>query len=91
MTGEGPVNLNDIGSFAMQNIRIAAAVVRCPVGEIESNLARTAHWVEQARQAGAELICFPEMNITGYTNRAELLACAQPLPGPVSQIGRAHV
>jgi predicted amidohydrolase len=69
----------------MKNIRIAA--VTCPsfVGEIDRNLAETAAWTRRARHAGAQLVCFPELNITGYCNRPEMARIAQSIPGRASQ------
>jgi predicted amidohydrolase len=69
----------------MKDIRIAAVSCRSPVGQIETNLEHTAFWIEQARAAGADLVCFPELTITGYYNHVEIAALAQPLPGPLSE------
>ena len=68
----------------MKNIRIAA--ISCPskVGEIDRNLAETAAWTRKAKQAGAKLVCFPELNITGYCNRPEMAQLAQSIPGRAS-------
>ena len=56
----------------MKNIRIAAVVCRCPVGQVERNLERTRYWTLKAREKGATVVCFPELNLTGYSNRAEI-------------------
>ena len=69
----------------MKDIRIAAVVCRSPVGDIEYNLAQTTHWVRQAYAAGVDLICFPELNVTGYTNHIDILDHAQTIPGPTSR------
>ena len=53
----------------MNPLRIAAAVVRAPIGEKEENLARVTHWTKIAAEKRCRLICFPEMNITGYCNK----------------------
>lgn len=69
----------------MQSIRIAAITSLSIVGDIAGNMARTASWVRQAKEAGAELVCFPELNITGYClNPREMSVLAQPVPGPLS-------
>lgn len=68
----------------MQNIRIAAITCQSIVGEIDRNLAETKTWAHKASQAGADLVCFPELNITGYCNRPEMAEIAQPIPGRVS-------
>lgn len=73
----------------MQDIRIAAVTCQSPVGEIDRNLAETIDWTRKARQAGAALVCFPELNITGYCNRPEMADIAEPIPGRVSsELGR---
>lgn len=67
----------------MKDIRIAAAITPCPVGEIEENLDRMSRWVDQARREGAALICFPELNITGYTTQPDIRRAARPISGDI--------
>lgn len=50
----------------MQEIRIAAVTCACPVGQVDRNLETTARWVEKAAARGAGIVCFPELNISGY-------------------------
>jgi len=66
----------------MHDMKIAAAIVNAPIGEVARNLDRMARWTELAADRGAELICFPELNITGYCNRPELSRIALPLASP---------
>lgn len=66
----------------INHIRIAAVVCRCPVGEVMHNLDRTRHWVLQASKRGATLVCFPEMNLTGYSNRKTIADHAISAKGP---------
>jgi len=74
---------------AMDDLCIGLAVCRCPVGQVEANLAETAQWAGAARDAGADLICLPELNVTGYGYTAALAALAEPIPGPISRrLGR---
>jgi N-carbamoylputrescine amidase len=68
----------------MKDIRIAAVTCTSLVGDIDGNLAETAAWTRKARQAGAGLVCFPELNITGYCNRPEMARIAQAIPGRAS-------
>jgi predicted amidohydrolase len=68
----------------MKNLRVAAITCPAPLGQIDDNLARTRQWTSRARQAGADLVCFPELNVTGYCNRPEMASIAQPFPGRVS-------
>jgi predicted amidohydrolase len=65
----------------MKDIRIAAVVCRCPVGQVKHNLARTRYWTLLARKKGAALVCFPELNLTGYSNRAEIAGHAVSAQG----------
>lgn len=69
----------------MKDIRIALAVTRSPLGENRFNLERTAVWTDRAHRRGASLICFPELNLTGYSNHGDILRAAEPIPGPMSR------
>ncbi|MDL2328507.1 nitrilase [Desulfosarcina sp. OttesenSCG-928-A07] len=64
------------------DIRIAAVVCRCPVGQVDRNLDRTRYWATLAREQGAALVCFPEMNLTGYSNREDICDHAISAAGP---------
>lgn len=46
--------------------RIALAQINATVGDLDGNAAMIADWIGQARQAGAELVIFPELALTGY-------------------------
>lgn len=69
----------------MQDIRIATVICNARVGKIRDNLDKTALFAEKARKAGAAIICFPELNVTGYTNHRDILKIAQSIPGPASR------
>jgi predicted amidohydrolase len=69
----------------MQDIKIAAITCNSPIGDIDRNLATAVEWTCKAKEAGADLVCFPELNITGYCNRSEMADIAQPIPGRVSR------
>lgn len=69
----------------MNDIRIALAVFKSVSNDFESNLANTLYRVIEAKKAGADIICFPEMNLTGYNPRGDVRATAQPILGPVSK------
>ena len=78
----------------MQDIRIAAVSFNSIVNRPDDNLARMDPWVRQAKQQGAQLICFPELAVTGYSTRPEIKDSAEPVPGPISrrlqEMARAH-
>ena len=69
----------------MKDIRIAAVIMNCPVGRVQGNLDRMAGWVQTAKKQGADLVCFPEMNLTGYSTRDEIRDSTEIVPGPISQ------
>ena len=47
-------------------LTLALAQVDSRVGDLEGNAARIAAGIERARDAGAELVLFPELALTGY-------------------------
>ncbi len=47
-------------------IRIALGQIDTTVGDLEGNVAKMAAWAERATGAGAEVVCFPELAVTGY-------------------------
>ena len=46
--------------------RTALAQINPTVGDLDGNAALISDWIAQARQAGAELVIFPELALTGY-------------------------
>jgi len=69
----------------MEDLKIAAAVMRSAVGRKAENLARMESLVREAAGQGAEAVCFPEMNISGYGLRQEMEDFAEPIPGPSTE------
>jgi predicted amidohydrolase len=69
----------------MNDIRIAAVTLNCPLGRTRANLDQMAGWVAAAKKKGADFICFPEMNLTGYSTRVGIKVSATKVPGPISQ------
>ena len=69
----------------MKDIRIAAVTFNSAVNQVNHNLDRMLPWIEKARTNGADLICFPELNVTGYSTKPEMNVCAEPIPGPISE------
>ena len=47
----------------MEDIRIAAVTLNSAVNQVNHNLDRMLPWIEKARTKGADLICFPELNV----------------------------
>ena len=76
----------------MPSLRIALAQVNSTVGDIPGNAAAVRRWSRAAAEAGAQLIAFPEMMLTGYpiedlVFRDSLVeASRRPLPGTASAL-----
>ncbi len=47
-------------------MRIALAQINPIVGDLEGNGRLIVDWMERARDQGADIVCFPELAITGY-------------------------
>jgi NAD+ synthase (glutamine-hydrolysing) len=46
--------------------RIALGQINATVGDLDGNVAKMAEWTARAADAGAGLVCFPELAVTGY-------------------------
>jgi len=47
-------------------VRIALGQLNSTVGDLEGNVAAMAAWAGRATEAGADIVCFPELAVTGY-------------------------
>ncbi|MFX1476391.1 MAG: nitrilase-related carbon-nitrogen hydrolase [Promethearchaeota archaeon] len=68
----------------MDILRVAAVNFFSSFGKVERNLAHTEYWAEKLAQQGVQLICFPEMSITGYSAGSRITRLTQPIPGSVT-------
>src|SRR5439155_24369897 len=50
----------------MAQLRIALAQVNATVGDLDGNASLIVEWARRAAEAGAHLVVFPEMVLTGY-------------------------
>ncbi len=50
----------------MLSLRVALAQINSTVGDLEGNTAKILHYIGRAREAGADLVAFPELAVTGY-------------------------
>jgi len=48
-------------------VRVAAAVPTCHVADVDANVREVKQQITEAIQEGVEVICFPELTMTGYT------------------------
>ena len=69
----------------MKDIRIAVVIYNSPVNNTKNNLEGMVKWIKASKKEGAAIICFPEMNITGYSNHRDINAVAEPIPGSSTQ------
>jgi N-carbamoylputrescine amidase len=69
----------------MKDIRVAAVISCSPVGKVRNNLDNMAGWIETAKNKDASIICFPEMNITGYNSGDHMIRSAEIIPGPITK------
>jgi len=69
----------------MQDIRIAAVIFNSALNQVQQNLDRMQPWIGKAKKEGADLICFPELNVSGYSTDPVIRDSAESIPGPISR------
>jgi len=70
----------------MQDLTIAAIQMNAPLGQVAHNLQAHVRLAKKAAAAGAELICFPELSITGHWCAGEVWTASEEVPdGPSTQ------
>jgi N-carbamoylputrescine amidase len=69
----------------MKDIRIAAVIFNSKVNQPQNNLNRMVPFIEEAKSQGADLICFPELNVSGYSTDPVIKDSAESIPGPISR------
>ncbi len=68
----------------MKDIRIAAVISQSFAGKTAYNLDGMVKWTEAAKKEGVAVICFPEMNVTGYSIRQDIKDAAESVPGSIT-------
>lgn len=66
----------------MENLIVATASIRNLAGQPDASIANMEPWVRSAAGQGADLILFPELNVSGYIPLPLAAAMAEPVPGP---------
>jgi predicted amidohydrolase len=67
----------------MKDFRLALVSHRSIVGGKRRNLKATIEWVGRAAEAGADLVGFPELGLTGHVGHPAMVSEAEPVPdGP---------
>ena len=70
----------------MTTLEIALVQMRCEKGAIDHNLAAIQAYLQAAAARGADIVCFPEMSITGYIDPNQQPEAVLDLASPA--IGR---
>lgn len=69
----------------MKDIRIAAVIFHSESYEPSRNIESMVKWVRSAREAGVEIICFPELNVTGYGIDGKITGVSERIPGEITK------
>ncbi len=66
-------------------IKLALAQMDSKRGDRPENIRRMEEMITKAREHSAELVIFPELCVTGYTNRDQFYELAETVPGPTTE------
>ena len=64
----------------MHDFRLALVAHESPLGKKQQNLEALERWVRKARGKGADLVCLPELNITGHGGHRSMIDEAEAVP-----------
>jgi len=70
----------------MKDVRVAAVIFHSLSYDTRHNLESMIKWVKAAKKAGVSIICFPELNITGYGTDGKIFEAAEEIPGEITGI-----
>lgn len=66
----------------IQSLNVALVQMRCEKGTIDANLASIQASIQEADRRGVDIICFPEMSITGYIDPTQCPEAILRVDGP---------
>ena len=69
----------------MRSFRVTAVSLRSRPASPAENLGHHAAWVARAAADEPDLICFPELGLTGYSITPAIWEASEPVPGPSTQ------
>ena len=69
----------------MKDIRVSAVISHSGTYDVSRNLDSVEKWVKSAKKAGAVVVCFPELNVTGYGIDGEIAKAAEEIPGSITK------
>lgn len=64
----------------MRDFSIAMVQQRSPVGKKQQNLEAALAWTRKAARKGAQLVVFPELNVTGHAGHPSMIEDAEAVP-----------
>ncbi len=65
----------------MVDLRVAVVQMNALLGEVEGNLAQVEQFVRDAADRGAQLVCLPELAITGHWCAGDVWTASEAVPG----------
>lgn len=65
----------------MQDLRAAAVQMNAVLGDVVGNLDQIERWTRRAVEDGAQLICFPELSVSGHWCAGGIWDVAESVPG----------
>ncbi|ATW27370.1 nitrilase family protein [Candidatus Formimonas warabiya] len=69
----------------MKETRIGLVQMQAEIGQVKENLAKITWFIEAAAAKEVDVLCFPELSITGYTKNTGSLA-PETIPGPSADL-----
>jgi predicted amidohydrolase len=73
------------GEVRVLDTRVAMVQMRCEVGNADRNIAAIGEFVDEARRLDVDIVCFPELGVSGYNAGDRSVPEAEPIPGPSSR------
>ena len=78
----------------MESFRVTAVSLCSQPASPQENLSHHADWVARAMAENPDLICFPELGLTGYSITSAIWESSEPVPGPSTdalvELAREH-
>ncbi|MFH2044162.1 MAG: nitrilase-related carbon-nitrogen hydrolase [Pseudomonadota bacterium] len=69
----------------MKDTRIAAVISHSKIYDVDYNLIAMDKWLKSANDSGVKIVCFPELNISGYIIDKKIIETAEEIPGRISE------
>jgi predicted amidohydrolase len=69
----------------MQSFRVSAVSLCSRPASPQANLDHHAAWITRAKADNPDLICFPELGLSGYSITPAIWHASEPVPGPSTQ------